>query len=82
MLSTIAVCYEVDSLGSAAQKNDLSRLRRVEELPDSPASALVRKSGLLAQEVDAAVNIGIFIRIVVLQRIRYRQRLLRGRRIV
>ena len=73
---------EIDRLGGAAQEDDLAALAGIDKLADPAARTLVRKGRLLAEEVDAAVDIGVFAGVVALERVEDRQRLLGGRAVV
>ena len=57
----VAVCprHQVDGAGVAVGKDDLTRLRGAEEAGRGDARVLVGLAGLLAQQVDAAMDVGV-----------------------
>ena len=71
---------EVDRLGRVAGEDDLVAVRRVDEPPDAGAGLLVLGRRLLADRVDAAMDVGVVLAVVVGQRIDDDRRLLAGRR--
>ena len=73
---------EIECLSGAAHEDDFVAFAGVDELADSAARALVGKGRLLAEEVDAAMDVGVFAGVVALERVDDRQRLLGGRAVV
>ena len=73
---------EIERLGGAAHEDDFAALAGVDELADAAARAFVGKGRLLAEEVDAAMDVGVFASVVALERVDDRQRLLGGRAVV
>src|SRR5262249_16714224 len=60
---------QVDSLGRAAQKDDLARVAGVEKALDDEARVLIGFGAKLAQQMYAAMDIGIFGQIGMTDRI-------------
>ena len=55
---------EVDGLGRVADEDDLARVGRVDEGRDRDARILVGRGRLLADRVDAAMDVGAVARVV------------------
>ena len=68
---------QVDGLGGVAGEDDLFRARRVEEGADFLARALVGFGRGVGEVVQAAMHIGVFGRVGVLEAVEHRLRLLR-----
>ena len=60
-LPSVTVHHQVDALGSAPDEDAFTRLERVNESLHLFARALVRSRCLLAQVVDATVNVGMLL---------------------
>src|SRR5258706_677968 len=73
---------QIDRFGGAAHKDDFFFGSGVEEPANLGARRFVGRSGLLAQEVHTAGNIGILRAVVTAHRIDYRLRLLTCRPVV
>ena len=73
---------QVDGLSGVAGEDDLFRARRVEEGADFLARALVGFGRGVGEVVQAAVHIGVFGGIGVLEAVEHRLRLLRRGRVV
>src|SRR5215510_2562265 len=73
---------QVDGLGGPADEHDLPVLGGVEEAPDAAPRRLVGLSGALAEEMDAAVHVGVVRGVVPFERLDDGVRLLRRRGIV
>ena len=69
---------EVDALGGAADEDAAAGGGQPEEPGHDLAGALVGSGGLLAQEVDAAVHVGVLLRVVTPERLDHDRRFLRG----
>jgi hypothetical protein len=80
--AAIALRHEVDGLGGVAGENDLLHRGRVEEAPDTLARILESLGRGVGEEVQAAVDVGIFFRVGLGHRIEHGLRLLRRGRIV
>ena len=76
MATAIALGDEVDGLGGASHEDDLGVFGGVDKLADAPARPLVGKGRLLAEEVDAAMDIGVFGGVETLHGVDDGQRLL------
>ena len=78
--AAVGLGHQIDRLGGAAHEDDLARLAR----PDEGAHLLPRRleilRRLLAQVVDAAMNVGVFGLVAVAHGIDDRPRFLRARR--
>ncbi len=73
---------QVDGLGRAAREHDLVRVLGAEMTLDGAPGRLVVLGPVGAQEVDAAVHVGVFVRVVRRQTLENDARLLRRRRVV
>src|SRR5882672_12870144 len=60
-LASIAVHHQIDAFGRAAHKDTLLRLARVDETPHLLARTFVSGRRLLAQIVNAAMNVGMLV---------------------
>ena len=78
-----AVGHEVERLGRVAHEDDLALARRADERGERRARALEAGGGVLAQLVDAAVDVGVVVGVGVGHCLDHRARLLgrRGRRV-
>ena len=74
--------HQIDGLGRAPHEDDLAQVRRVQELLNFLASVLIRASGALAEEMHAAMDIGVVFGVAAHHRVDDGLRLLRGRRVV
>ena len=77
VLQTPRMCDQIDRLGGVAGPNDLLRLR-IEEGSHRFAGLFKRGGRALGDFIDAAMNVGIVLRVVLDQRIDHDLRLLRG----
>ena len=59
-----AVGNQVDALGGAADEDDLGAVAGADELANAAPGALVRERGPLAEQVHAAVDVGIVLGVV------------------
>ena len=82
VLAAVGLGDEVDGLGGAAHVDELVVLGGVDEAADLAAGGLVVVGGVLAQGVDAAMDVGILGRVVVDQRVNNALGLLAGGRVV
>ncbi len=73
---------EVDPFGGTAHEDATASVLEPEELRDRSTGVLIGGGGLLAQEVDAAVDVGILLRVIALQGLDHRQRLLGSRGVI
>ncbi len=73
----ISLRDQVDGFRRAADKDDLACGARIDELPDALAGAFERLGRCLAERVDAAVDVGMRVGFVVLDRTQHRKRPLR-----
>ena len=73
---------EVDRLGGVAGEDDLLGPRRVEERPHLLARALVAFGRRIGEVMQAAMHVGVFRRIGLLDAVEHRLRLLRRRGVV
>ena len=78
VLAAPALRDEIDAFGGAAHENDFSRVRGVQEAADFGARALVGVCGAGGQFVSGAMDVGIFVRVKIVQAINHGLRLLRG----
>jgi hypothetical protein len=67
--SSIALRDEIDGLGGPAHENDFMSRSRLEEGDHSISRRLVKSGGLLAQGVYAAMDVGVVIPLVVVDRL-------------
>ena len=70
--------HEVDGLGGAPGENNLLGLAGIDELPDPLTCRLMQVGGLLAEIVNATVNVGIHVEILVAHGIEHAQWFLCG----
>src|SRR6266481_8168413 len=82
VLSPIGLRHQVDGLSGAAQKDDFPGIGCIQEFLDGTPYALISFRGPLRERMHAAMNIGIIVPVVALNRFHHGQRLLRGRGIV
>ena len=73
---------EVDALGGAADEDAAAGVLQAEELRHGHAGGLIGGRGLLAQEVHAAVDVGVLLGVIASEGPDDRQRLLGSRRVV
>ena len=69
---------EIDALGGAAREDDFVRAAGVDELGGARPRGLEGGGGAIAQFVNAAMDIGVVVLVVMAQGIEHRARLLRG----
>ena len=69
---------EVDALGGAAGEDDFFGAAGVDEFGGAGAGRFERGGGAVAQFVDAAMDIGVVVLVVMAQGVEHRARLLRG----
>ena len=74
--------HQVDRLGGPAGEDDLVRPCGVDESRDPCAGVLILRGGVLAERVQAAVDVRVVRLVVLANRVNDRPRLLRGRRVV
>src|SRR5438105_671459 len=74
--------HEVDPLSGAANENDLPRLGGVEKALHRNAGLFIFIRGQLAEEMNAAVNIGVFFAIEPIQSVDDDLRFLRRGRVI
>ena len=77
VLAAIGRGDEVDALRRAAREDDLARRRRIQKALHLDASRLIGARGALAEQVRAAVDVGIIAEVAAAQRIEDGLRLLR-----
>jgi hypothetical protein len=78
----IRLRHEVDRLGRAPGEHDFAALARVEQAGDRIARGLVLGRGALGERVHPAMDVGVGLAIVAINRLDHRLGLLRGRGIV
>jgi hypothetical protein len=78
VFSAPAIGQEIDAFGGAASENDFITAGRVDEFRGAMAGGFEGGSGAVAQFVNAAVNVGIVLLVVIAQRIENGPRFLRG----
>jgi hypothetical protein len=61
VLSPVALGHEVDTVGGSPREHDFVIVGRVQEAPHSGTAAVVRLGGHLTQEVDAPMDVGVFL---------------------
>ena len=81
-LASIAMHHQIDAFGGAANKNAFLRLARVDESLHLLARAFVGRRRLLAEVVNAAMNVGMFVFEIDAAAIDYHLRHLRRRGVV
>ena len=69
---------EVDAFGGAAHEDAAAGGRHAEETGDDLAGALEGDGGLLAEQVDAAVDVRVLLGVIPAERLEDDRRLLRG----
>ena len=62
-----ALGHEVDALGGAAHEDAAPGVLEAEELRDGTAGGFVGGGGLLAQEMDATVDVGVLLGVIALE---------------
>src|SRR5437016_12207879 len=65
VLASVRVGDQIDGFRSTADKNDLPLLSGVDKSPDLISSGLVFLRGSFAQEMNAAMNIGVLRSVVM-----------------
>jgi len=80
--SAVALGDEVDALCGTTNEKDLSGVRGVEKTSHLIAGALIGARGLFAQEMDAPMDVGVFRRVIPVNRIDDDLRLLACSRVV
>ena len=73
---------EVDALGRAAHEDAAPGVLEAEELRDGTAGGFVGGGGLLAQEVDAAMDVGVLLGVIALEGLDDDRWLLGSRRVI
>ena len=81
-LAPVAMHHEIDAFGGAADKDALLRLAGIDEALHLLARAFVSGGRFLAQVMNAAMNIGMFVFEINAATIDYHLRHLRGSSIV
>ena len=79
---TPALGDEVDALGGAAHEDAAPGVLEPEELRDGTAGGFVGGGGLLAQEVDATVDVGVLLGVIAFEGLDDDRRLLGSRRVI
>ena len=77
-----ALRHQVDRLGGAAHENDFVARARVDEALQAITRTLVHRRGFLAQGVNAAMNVGVVMPLVIVHRVDHALRALGGGAIV
>ena len=68
---------EVDALGGAARENDFLGAAGVDEFGGARPGGFVTGRGAIAQFMDAAMDVGIVVFVIMHQRVNHRARFLR-----
>ena len=77
-----ALGHEIDALGGAAHEDAAPGVLEAEELRDGSAGGLVGGGGLLAQEMYAAVDVGVLLGVIALEGLDDDRGLLGGGRVI
>ena len=77
MLHTPRFGDQIDRLGGAAHENDLTRRAGIDKAPNAFARPLESLSRGLTQRMHSAMDVGMRVRLVMLDRTQYRVRSLR-----
>src|SRR6185312_99150 len=75
--SPVSLRHQVDSLGSATNKNEFFYIRRIDEAAHRLACTIMLRRRELREKVNAAMNVGIFLFVIARDRVDDRSRLLR-----
>jgi hypothetical protein len=73
---------EVDAFGGAADEHAAAGVLEAEELRDGAARGFVGRGGFFAEEVDAAVDVGVLLGVIALERLDHHRRLLGSRGVI
>ena len=82
VLAPVGLRHQVDAFRRAAHIDDFARLGGVQEPLQLDARILVSLRGALAEQVNAPVDVGVILRVIVQQGVDDRLRLLAGRRVI
>src|SRR6185437_1829056 len=79
---TAGLSDKVDGLGGSSDKYDLALSRRVQEALRGTARGVVRLGGFNGEQMDATVDVGVFLLVIARKGADHRARLLRGGAVV